>query len=127
MMILEIVNHQNAVCILFLQNNKKKHFEFVFFSKNLIKARTSRETESSSGYSQRRSYSSSGVEEKPSTSQSTASSSSVIPKTSSDIESDAKKRSRSFTRPVLRSAVPDSQLISIARRPSPVGRSKKFD
>jgi hypothetical protein len=67
------------------------------------------------------------VEENPSTSQSTASSSSVIPKTSSDIESDAKKRSRSFTRPVLRSAVPDSQLISIARRPSPVGRSKKFD
>ena len=46
-------------------------------------------------------------------------------KTSSDIESDTKKRSRSFIRPVLRSAVPDSQLMSLARRPVQSGNGKK--
>lgn len=42
-------------------------------------------------------------------------------KTSSDIENDNKKRSRSFARPAIRSAVPNSQLITIAKRPSQSG------
>ncbi|CAF1268322.1 unnamed protein product [Rotaria sp. Silwood1] len=90
--------------------------------------RPSRPEESSSEPSQRRSYSTTGVEEKPSTSSSQSStftesvSTSAVPKTSSDIGSDTKKRSRSFMRPPLRSAVPDSQLISLARRPAQPGR-----
>ncbi|CAF3451427.1 unnamed protein product, partial [Rotaria sp. Silwood2] len=90
--------------------------------------RPSRGDESSSESSQRRSYSSTGVEEKPSTSSIQSSrftesiSTSTVPKTSSDTESDTKKRSRSFVRPPLRSAVPDSQLISLARRPAQSGR-----
>jgi hypothetical protein len=95
-------------------------------------ARPSRSDESSSGQSQRRSYSSSGVEEKPSSSsQSSRStefvSTSAVPKTSSESESDIKKRSRSFARPPLRSAVPDSQLLSLARRPAQTGQRKKSD
>ena len=51
------------------------------------------------------------MEEKPSSSQS------VVPKSS---ESDVKYRSRSL----IRSAVPDSQLLSFARRPIQNGQGK---
>ncbi len=96
--------------------------------KILILARSSRADESSSEHSQRRSYSSTGVEEKPSSSQSIRStefvSTSTVPKPTSETESDTKKRSRSFVRPPLRSAVPDSQLLSFARRPAQTGHRK---
>ncbi len=97
----------------------------------MILARPSRGDESSSEYSQRRSYSSSAVEEKPSSSSQSSrttesGSTSTIPKTSSDIESDSKKRSRSFVRPPLRSAVPDSHFLSFARKPVQSGRGRKF-
>ncbi|CAF3792637.1 unnamed protein product [Rotaria socialis] len=91
--------------------------------------RSSRVDESSSESYQRRSYSSSSVEEKPSTSSSQPirftefTSSSVVPKSSIDTEIDAKKRSHSFVRPLLRSAVPDSQIITLARRPALPGRA----
>ncbi|UJR24794.1 hypothetical protein I4U23_006169 [Adineta vaga] len=80
--------------------------------------RPSHTHESSSSHSQRRSYSSTSVEEKPSTSRSIESTSTSTIK----VESDTKKRSQSFNRPVLRSVVPDSQLISFARRPVQSGR-----
>ncbi len=84
--------------------------------KILILARSSRADESSSEHSQRRSYSSTGSTEFVSTS--------TIPKSTSETESDIKKRSRSFVRPPLRSAVPDSQLLSFARRPAQTGHRK---
>ncbi|CAF1508752.1 unnamed protein product [Adineta steineri] len=74
--------------------------------------RPSRIDESSSSQPQRRSYSSTGVDEKPS-----SSSTSTIPKPPSDIESDPKKRSRSFVRVQIRSAVPDSHVLSMSKRP----------
>lgn len=43
-------------------------------------------------------------------------------KASSDSGSETKKRSRSFVRPVIRSAVPNSQLIPLAKRPTPSGQ-----
>jgi hypothetical protein len=98
------------------------------FCLNLILARPSRTDESSSESSQRRSYSSSRAEEKPSTTRTTESgSTSTIPKTSLDTESESKKRSRSFARPILRSAVPDSQLLSLARRPVQPGNGRKIN
>ena len=84
--------------------------------------RPSHTHESSSSHSQRRSYSSTSVEEKPSTSRSIESTSTSTIK----VESDTKKRSQSFNRPVLRSVVPDSQLISLARRPVQSGRGKSI-
>jgi hypothetical protein len=36
-------------------------------------------------------------------------------------------RSRSFARPILRSAVPDSQLLSLARRPVQPGNGRKIN
>lgn len=70
------------------------------------------------------------MEGKPSTSSSQSSkiiatsSTSTVPKSLLDTESDIKRRSRSFVRPPLRSAVPNSQLLSLARRPPQSGRSK---
>ena len=93
-------------------------------------ARSSRADESSSESYQRRSYSSSRIEEKPSTSSNQSVeftefvSTSVVPKSSLVTEIDTKKRSRSFVRPLLRSVVPDSQLITLARRPALPGRGK---
>ncbi len=120
-MMIEIVHLLNVVCISY----KLVNYVFILFYIKLI-ARSSRGDESSSEYSQRRSYSSSGVEEKPTSSQLnrpiTSGSTSTIPKTSSETEADIKKRSRSFVRPQLRSAVPDSQFLSIARRPVQSGQ-----
>ena len=75
-------------------------------------------TDSSSDRSHRRSYLTSHTEEKP------TASSSTIPKTTTETESDTKKRSRSFLRPQLRSAVPDSQILSFAQRPAQSGQRK---
>ena len=47
----------------------------------------------------------------------------VVPKAPSDAGSDTKKRSRSFARPIIRSAVPNSQVLTIIRRPSTSGRA----
>jgi hypothetical protein len=44
------------------------------------------------------------------------------PQAPSDAGSDTKKRSRSFVRPIIRSAVPNSQITRIAKRPSQSGR-----
>ncbi|CAF0840758.1 unnamed protein product [Adineta ricciae] len=88
--------------------------------------RSGRSHERSSSHSQRRSYSSADVEEKPSSSQLSrtveSSSTSTVPKTTKEAESSSKARSRSFVRPIIRSAVPESQLISLARRPAQSGR-----
>jgi eukaryotic translation initiation factor 2C len=87
------------------------------------RARTSRIDEMSSDCSQRRSYSTTGIiDEKASRNgQIENGSYYVAPKAPSDAGSDSKKRSRSFVRPIIRSAVPNSQLTSIAKRPSQPG------
>jgi hypothetical protein len=94
----------------------------------LCLARTSRIDEMSSDYSQRRSYSTTGViDEKASRNgQIENGSYYVAPKAPSDAGSDSKKRSRSFVRPIIRSAVPNSQLTSIAKRPSQPGHGTKI-
>jgi len=80
------------------------------------RARTSRIDDYSSEQSQRRCQSTTGyIPEKidnPSYN--------VAP---SDASSDSKKRSRSFVRPQIRSAVPNSQLTNIIQRPSQSGRA----
>lgn len=48
----------------------------------------------------------------------------VAPKAPSDAGSDSKKRSRSLVRPIIRSAVPNSQITTIAKRPPQPGRGK---
>ena len=68
-----------------------------------------------------RSYSSTDIEEKRSSSQSRTS---AVPKTTRESEDDVKQRSRSFVRPILRSVVPDSQVLSPARRPIQSGQCK---
>lgn len=89
------------------RSSKRGMYSFIpiifFFYKN--KSRIARSSNLAEGRS-------SNVEEKPS------SSSSVIPKSSS--EKDTKFRSRSL----IRSAVPDSQLLSFARRPIQNGQGK---
>jgi len=87
--------------------------------------RTSRIDDLSSDYSHRRSYSTAAIiDEKPArTGPLDNGSYYVAPKAPSDAGSDSKKRSRSLVRPVIRSAVPNSQITSIVKRPAQPGRA----
>jgi hypothetical protein len=87
------------------------------------RARTSRIDEISSDYSQPRSHSIAGIiDEKPiRNGNPDIVPYYVAPKASSDAGSDTKKRSRSYVRPVIRSAVPNSQIQTIVQRPSKAG------
>ncbi|UJR23980.1 hypothetical protein I4U23_026946 [Adineta vaga] len=89
------------------------------------RARTSRIDELSSDYSHRRSHSSTGVIDDKSKLNGPIDNGSyyVAPKPSSDAGSDSKKRSRSLVRPTIRSAVPNTQITTIAKRPSQSGRA----
>jgi hypothetical protein len=89
------------------------------------RARISRIDEISSDYSQRRSHSTTGIiDDKPIVNgQIENGSYYVAPKAPSDAGSDTKKRSRSFVRPIIRSAVPNSQLTTIIKRPSQAGHA----
>ncbi len=108
------------------QTSKRGMFYWLkgVFFKNVVLARTSRIDEVWSDYSQRRSYSSTGMyDEKPSHyGQIDNGSYNGAPQAPSDAGSDTKKRSRSFVRPIIRSAVPNSQITRIAKRPSQSGR-----
>ncbi|CAF4397564.1 unnamed protein product, partial [Adineta steineri] len=88
------------------------------------RARTSRIDEISSDYSQPRSHSIAGIiDEKPiRNGNPDIVPYYVAPKASSDAGSDTKKRSRSYVRPVIRSAVPNSQIQTIVQRPSKAGK-----
>lgn len=83
------------------------------------RVRTSRIDDYSSEYSQRRCQSTTGYVPDKIENQSY----NVTEKAPSDAGSDTKKRSRSFIRPQIRSAVPISQLTNIIQRPSQSGRA----
>ncbi|CAF3441824.1 unnamed protein product [Rotaria sp. Silwood1] len=89
------------------------------------RARTSRIDEISSDYSQRRACSSTGLinEKIFHNGQTENGSHDIVTKSSSDNGIDIKKRSRSFVRPIIRSAVPNSQLITIIKRPLQSGHA----
>ena len=108
--------------VIFIFNRKEK------LSKHLFLARTSRIDELSSDYSQRRSHSTTGIEDEKATRNGHIENDTynVAPKAPSDAGSDTKKRSRSFVRPQIRSAVPNSQITTIAKRPSQSGRGTVF-
>src|SRR4051794_39766238 len=102
MIMIEIINQPNVVCIRMGVKNDRR-IEMV------VLARTSRIDEVSSDYSQRRSNSVTGILEEKSSRNDLINSDSyyVVPKPSSDAGSDTKKRSRSYVRPIIRSAVPN--------------------
>ncbi|CAF4439579.1 unnamed protein product, partial [Rotaria sp. Silwood2] len=89
------------------------------------RARTSRIDEISSDYSQRRACSSTRIinEKASRNGQIENGSYDVVPKAPSENGIDTKKRSYSVTRPTIRSAVPNSQLTTIIKRPSQSGRA----
>jgi hypothetical protein len=110
MIMIEIIIHRNVVRLIKKKNPK--------FSKTILLARTSRIDDVSS---QRRSHSTTGIIDEKSPRIDNGSYN-VAPKAPSDAGSDTKKRSRSFVRPIIRSAVPNSQITTIIKRPSQSGR-----
>ncbi|CAF4145322.1 unnamed protein product, partial [Rotaria sordida] len=89
---------------------------------NKSQARTSRIDDISSDYSQRRAHSLTGLINETTSRNGQIENGSygvTTAKAPSDTNgNDTKKRSRSFARPTIRSAVPNSQLITIIKRPS---------
>ncbi|CAF4641342.1 unnamed protein product, partial [Rotaria sp. Silwood2] len=87
--------------------------------------RTSRIDEISSDYSQRHACSSTRIinEKASRNGQIENGSYDVVPKAPSENGIDTKKRSYSVARPTIRSAVPNSQLTTIIKRPSQSGRA----
>lgn len=121
MTMIEIILRLNVVSSIRLIEHKKNF-------QNYILARASRIDEISSDYSQRRSHSSIGItDEKPFLNgYRDHDSYNVAPKLPSENGVDIKKRSRSFVRPLIRSAVPNSQIITITKRPSQSGHGNLF-
>ena len=111
-----------------MSSNKGRHYPEDDYDRNYPSSkrpRASRIDEVSSDYSQRRSCSSIGISDEKLVRNGYNGNSSynAVPKPPSENGIDVKKRSRSFARPIIRSAVPNTQILSIAQRPSPSGRA----